>query len=156
VAATSDGLLDVHPLKVKTAGIPTAKLMSLFGVELDDILKSRPDKGINIHDNEVFLDPARMLPAPQMKGHLTNSFIRGDRLVQVFGKGGAAAARQQGNYIWFRGASIRFGRLTMSDADLVDRHGSEGSVRFLPERLQRAARGGVFGKHTDHAPDLHA
>lgn len=152
VAATSDGLLDVHPLKVKTAGIPTAKLMSLFGVELDDILKSRPDKGINIHDNEVFLDPARMLPAPQMKGHLTNSFIRGDRLVQVFGKGGAAATRQQGNYIWFRGASIRFGRLTMSDADLklIDMDPKD-PFDFYSERYNEQLVAGYSKNTPDHA-----
>ena len=152
VAATSDGLLDVHPLKVKTAGIPTAKLMSLFGVELDDILKSRPDKGINIRDNEVFLDPARMLPAPQMKGHLTSSFIRGDRLVQVFGKGGAAAARQQGNYIWFRGASIRFGRLTMSDADLklIDMDPKD-PFDFYPERYNEQLVAGYSKNTPDHA-----
>ena len=35
VAATADGRLAVHPLKVKTAGVPTTKLMSLFGVELE-------------------------------------------------------------------------------------------------------------------------
>ncbi len=118
VSATPDGLLNVHPLKVKTAGIPTAKLMSVFGVELDDILKSRPDRGITYRDNDLFLDAARMMPAPQMKGRLSKAFVRPDRLVQVFGKGAAAAARQGGNYIWFRGASIRFGRLTMSNADL--------------------------------------
>jgi hypothetical protein len=118
VAATSDGLLTVHPLKVKTAGVPSTKLMSIFGIELDDILKSRPDRGITFRDNDLFLDPLRILPAPQTKGRLTNAFIRKDRLVQVFGKGAAAAARTGGNYIWFRGGSIRFGRLTMSDADL--------------------------------------
>lgn len=118
VSATPDGLLNVHPLKVKTAGIPTAKLMSVFGVELDDILKSRPDRGITYRDNDLFLDAARMMPSPQMKGRLSKAFVRPDRLVQVFGKGAAAAARQGGNYIWFRGASIRFGRLTMSNADL--------------------------------------
>jgi len=118
VSTTADGLLSVHPLKVKTAGIPTAKLMSMFGVELDDLLKSRPDRGIVYRDNDLFLDAARMMPAPHMKGRLAKAFVRGDRLVQVFGKGAGAAARQSGNYIWFRGASIRFGRLTMSDADL--------------------------------------
>jgi hypothetical protein len=118
VAATSDGLLNVHPLKVKTAGIPTAKLMSLFGVELDDILKSRPDRGITFRDNDLFLDVGRMLPAPETRGKLTKAFVRGDRLVQVFGRGGAAAAAGRGNYIWFRGGNIRFGKLTMSDADL--------------------------------------
>jgi hypothetical protein len=118
VAATSDGLLNVHPLKVKTAGIPTAKLMSLFGVELDDILKSRPDRGIVFRDNDLFLDVGRMLPAPATRGKLTKAFVRGDRLVQVFGRGAAASAGGRGNYIWFHGGTIRFGKLTMTEADL--------------------------------------
>ena len=118
VAATPDGLLNVHPLKVKTAGIPTARLMSLFGVELDDILKSRPDRGIVFRDNDLFLDVGRMLPAPATRGKLTKAVVRGDRLVQVFGRGAAASAGGRGNYIWFRGGTIRFGKLTMTEADL--------------------------------------
>lgn len=118
VAATSDGLLNVHPLKVKTAGIPTARLMSLFSMELDDILKSRPDRGITFRDNDLFLDVGRMLPAPATRGKLTKALVRGDRLVQVFGRGAAAAAPGRGNYIWFRGGTIRFGKITMSEADL--------------------------------------
>ena len=118
VSATADGMLNVHPLKVKTAGIPSAKLMSLFGLELDDILKGRPDRGFTFRDNDLFLDPGRMLPAPETRGKLTKAFVRGDRLVQVYGKGAAGFAQGSGNYIWFRGGTIRFGKLTMSDADL--------------------------------------
>ena len=118
VAAAPDGRLAVHPIKVKTAGVPSTKIMSLFGVELADIIKSRPDKGITFQDNDLLLDTARMLPGPQTKGRLSNAFIRGNSLVQIFGKGAGAAARATGNYIWFRGSSIRFGKLTMSDADL--------------------------------------
>jgi hypothetical protein len=118
VSTADDGLLHVHPLKVKTAGIPTTKLMSIFGVELDDILKGRPDRGITFRDNDLFLDSSRMLPAPETRGKLTKAFVRGDRLVQVFGRGAAGFAQGSGNYIWFRGGTISFGRLTMSDADV--------------------------------------
>ena len=118
VSTAPDGLLHVHPLKVKTAGIPTTKLMSLFGVELDDILKGRPERGITFRDNDLFLDAGRMLPAPETRGKLTRAFVRGDRLVQVFGRGAVGFAQGSGNYIWFRGGTIRFGRLTMSDTDL--------------------------------------
>ena len=152
VSATSEGLLDVHPLKVKTAGVPTAKLMSIFGVELDDLLKSRPDRGIVYRDNDLFLDAARMLPAPRMKGRLAKAFIRGDRLVQVYGKGAAAAARQSGNYIWFRGASIRFGRLTMSDADLklIDLDPRD-PFDFYSERYNEQLVAGYSKNTPDHA-----
>jgi hypothetical protein len=118
VSATADGLMHVHPVKLKTAGIPSAKLMAVFGVELDDILKSRPERGFTFKDNELYLDPGRMLPAPETHGKLTGAFVRGDHLVQTFGRGAAAYAKGSDNYIWFRGGAIRFGRLTMTDTDL--------------------------------------
>jgi hypothetical protein len=152
VSATPDGLVNVHPLKVKTAGIPTAKLMSLFGVELDDILKSRPDRGINFRDNDLFLDAARMLSAPQMKGRVTKAFVRGDRLVQVFGKGAGAATGGTGNYIWFRGAVIRFGRLTMTDTDLklIDRDPRDPFDFYVARYNEQLVAG--YSKNTpDHA-----
>lgn len=118
VSVAPDGLMHVHPVKVKTAGIPTTKLMSIFGVELDDILKGRPDRGLTFKDNDLYLDPGKMLPAPETHGKLSRVFVRGDRLVQVFGRGAAKYGNGRGNYIWFRTGTIRFGRLTMSDADL--------------------------------------
>jgi hypothetical protein len=152
VAATPDGRLAVHPIKVKTAGVPTTKMMSVFGVELDDLLKGRPDRGINFKDNDLFLDATRMLPSPVTNGRLTNAFIRGTTLVQVFGKGAAAAARGGGNYIWFRGASIRFGRLTMSNADLklidMDPH---DPFDFFSARYNEQLVAGYSKNTPDHA-----
>jgi hypothetical protein len=119
VSLTPDGLMKIHPEKVKTAGIPTTKLLEMFGVELDDIIKSRPDRGVTLRDNDMYLTPSKILPPPETRGPLTKVFIRGDRLVQVFGKGLASRpANTRGNYIWFRGGTIRFGKLTMSDTDL--------------------------------------
>jgi len=152
VSATPDGLLKVHPLKVKTAGVPTAKLMSIVGVELDDILKSRPDRAIDIRDNDVFLDAGRIVPVPRMRGRLSQAFVRGDRLVQVFGKGAAAAGRRSGNYVWFRGATIRFGRLTMTDADLklIDADPKD-PFDFYPERYNEQLVAGYSKNTPDHA-----
>lgn len=118
VAVTPDGQLVVHPVQVKAAGIPAAKLMGLFGVELQDLIKGRPEAGIAIKDNDLLLDPSKMLPPPATRGHLVKAFVRGDRLVQIFGKGAAARPKSGGNYVWFRGNVIRFGRLTMSNTDL--------------------------------------
>jgi hypothetical protein len=152
VTATSDGRLAVHPIKVKTAGVPSTKIMSLFGVELDDILKSRPDRGVDFKDNDLFLDATRLLPSPRTTGRLTNAFIRGNTLVQVFGKGAGAGARATGNYIWFRGASIRFGRLTMSEADLklIDMD-SRDPFDFYSARYNEQLVAGYSKNTADHA-----
>ena len=118
VATTNEGQLIVHPLKVKAAGIPTTKLMGLFGDELQDLVKARPDAGISLHDNDMILDPTKLLPPPATRGRVVKAFVRGDRLVQIFGKGAAERPKAGENYVWFRGNAIRFGRLTMSNADL--------------------------------------
>jgi hypothetical protein len=119
VTVTPEGLLTIHPVKVKAAGMPAAKLMSLFSVELDDIIKSRPERGVRLRENDFLLDPAKMLPPPQIRGKLATAAVRGNRFVQTFGRGRASEPRSaRGNYIWFRGNTIRFGKLTMSDTDL--------------------------------------
>jgi hypothetical protein len=118
VGVTPEGLLRVHPEKVKAAGIPTAKLMALFGVELQDLIKGNAEKGIVIKDNDMVLDPSKMLPPPTTQGKLVKAFVRDNRLVQVFGRGSASRAKGGGNYIWFRGGTITFGKLTMADTDL--------------------------------------
>jgi hypothetical protein len=125
VSVTSDGLMKIHPEKVKAAGIPSTKLLGLLGLELADIIKSRPDRGVVLRDNDMFLTPSKMLPPPETVGRLSKVFVRGNRLVQQFGRGAATMPRSpRGNYIWFRGGTIRFGKLTMTDADLqlIDMH----------------------------------
>lgn len=153
VAATPEGLMLMHPLKVKTAGIPSAKLMSMFGIELDEIVKSRPDRGITFKDNDLFLDPSKMLPPPETRGKLSKVFVRGDRLVQIFGKGVTPAfAAGKGNYIWFRGGSIRFGKLTMSEADLklVDMDPKD-PFDFYSEQYNKQLVAGYSKNTPDHA-----
>jgi len=125
VSVTPDGLMKIHPEKVKAAGIPSTKLLGLLGLELDDIIKSRPDRGVVLRDNDMILTPSKMLPPPETDGRLTKVFVRGNRLVQQFGRGAASMPRSpRSNYIWFRGGTIRFGKLTMTDADLqlIDMH----------------------------------
>lgn len=118
VSVTPEGLLRVHPEQTKTAGVPASGLMHLFGIELDNLVHANPAGGIRIEGNDLMLDPGHLLPAPATTGHLAHAEVRDNRLVQVFGRGAAARPKGGGNYIWFRGGTIRFGKLTMTDADL--------------------------------------
>jgi hypothetical protein len=160
VSATGDGMVKVHPEKVKTAGVPSGKLTSLFGLELDDILKGRPDRGFTFRENDLFLDPGRMLPAPETRGKIAKAFVRGERLVQVFGRGGAEFAKGSGNYIWFHGGTIRFGKLTMSDADLklVDMDSRDPfdfySARYNQQLVAGYSKNLPDGALRTHMPDF--
>jgi len=64
-----------------------------------------------------------MMPAPGIRGRIAAVQVQGDEVIQVFG-GNATAARlntsygKTGNYMYFRGGTLRFGKLTMANADL--------------------------------------
>lgn len=118
VTVTPGGLLRVHPESIKTAGVPAARVMHLFGLELDDLVRANPSRGITVDKDDLLLDPSRMLPPPVTRGRLVAAAVRNNRLVQIFGRGASARPGAGGNYIWFRGGTIRFGKLTMTDADL--------------------------------------
>ncbi len=118
----SGGQVRLHPVKVKTLGVPTTKIMDVFGIELDDLLRVRAGRGVAVRDNDLFLAPSQMLPSPEVRGKVSSASVRGDRLVLVLGTPPAASAKGPSagprNYVWFRGGRISFGRLTMTDADL--------------------------------------
>jgi hypothetical protein len=123
VSATSDGRIRVHPTSVKTAGIPSKGLMKLFGIELDDLVKSNRSHGVEIQDNDFLLEPTRLLSSPSLSGRLTNVRIVKDRIVETFGSGGEARTpsrpdRRARNYMYYFGGVIRFGKLTMTDTDM--------------------------------------
>jgi hypothetical protein len=121
---TPDGRIRVHAKSIKAAGLPMKGLMGLLGIEMDDMVKIQAGRGIVVEDNDFILDPQQMLPPPRIRGDVTSVRIEGDQVIQVFGAGTAPGRRllpyaQYRNYMYFRGGNLRFGKLTMADADLA-------------------------------------
>src|SRR5260370_24160705 len=62
-----------------------------------------------------------MLPPPRIEGRVTAVRIEGDRIMQTFGcrdtKALVLPFKAQ-NYIYHKGGVLRFGKLTMTEADL--------------------------------------
>jgi hypothetical protein len=139
ISATPDGRIRLHPTKVKAAGLPTGGLMKLFGIELDELIKLKQTPGVQIQDNDFLLAPDRLLPAPKIAGHLTRVLIDGNRIVETFGTGTVAKITppdpRARNFMYYRGGTLRFGKLTMSDADmqLIDAN-PRNPFEFFPER----------------------
>lgn len=124
ILPNGDGRIRVHAKSIKAAGLPVKGLMGLLGIEMDDMVKLQAGRGIMVDDNDFILDPQWMLPPPRIRGNVTSVRIDGDDVVQVFGGGPAPGRRlcpysQYRNYMYFRGGNLRFGKLTMSDADLA-------------------------------------
>jgi hypothetical protein len=125
IEATPDGKLRVFTKSVKGFGVPMKPLMKMFSIEMDDLLKVKPGRGVVVRDNDLILDPSLLLPAPSMRGAITNARIEGNAIVQTFGTGTVrhlSPPPVAKNYIYWRGGSLSFGKLTMTatDLELVD------------------------------------
>jgi hypothetical protein len=116
-AATEDGKIRLHPIGFRVIHLPVEKVMHAVGLHIQDVIKPAGSSGVTVQKDDLILDTSRMLPSPVMKGHVSAVRIDGDRMVEIFGTPPPAAAHSR-NYMNFSGGIIRFGKLTMRDADL--------------------------------------
>ena len=120
LSPTDDGKLLLRTGKVKALHVPVKGIMNLFGVEIADLIKNGKLPGIEARGDDLVLDPSLVFPAPHMDGRVSGARIEGNTIVLTFGdKNRATKTRQAGNYMSFRGNRLRFGKLTMTDVDMI-------------------------------------
>jgi hypothetical protein len=128
LSATPDGLVRLHSTGIKSGHLPVKGLMDLFGVKLAGLVNLNPSHGVRVEGDDIFLNPNRMLPPPRVEGSVTATKIEDGEVVLVFGSdtGGVSGGLEPlplpdpgaRNYMYFRGGTLRFGKLTMVDSDL--------------------------------------
>jgi len=124
IAATPDGKIRVHPTSIKAAGFLSKRVLDFFGLELDNLVKMKSVTAVTVDGDDLLLDPQQLLPPPQIRGKLTRVSIENGVIVQQFGAGTSAKAiappdKRVTNYMYYRGGTLRFGKLTMRDTDLL-------------------------------------
>ncbi len=126
VTSMPDGRIRLHPTSVKVLGVGVRNAMKFFGVELDDVMKVPAGRGASIDRNDFILDPLAMLPPPRIRGRLTSIEVGDGEIRQTFSAGPGqditplrAPTPGMPNYMYFRHGTLRFGKLTMADADLL-------------------------------------
>jgi hypothetical protein len=141
VAASSSGAITLRPDRLRVVGIPVGALLEVLRLDLADLVKSRGRSALSVSGETMTIDPGRLIPAPRLTGRLTRVIVDRDRFVQTFGgdvRRTEPAPGQAGtadHYLRFFGGTLRFGKLTMSDADLqlIDADPSD-PFEFDPER----------------------
>jgi hypothetical protein len=144
VSVGPDGTMRLHATKLKAAGVPVKGLLDLVGLDVGDVMKMPPGSGVRAAGNDLLLDTAGILPPPRTEGHLERVGVEGDRLTMRMVGPASLPPRPATpplptarNYLYFFGGSIRFGKLTMADADmqLIDAHPGD-AFDFFPARYQ--------------------
>jgi hypothetical protein len=150
VRLTPAGELRLTPVSIKAFGIPVKKVMSLLGMRLAKIMDLRKARGVRVDGNDVVIDPTAIVPPPAIRGRLTSIVLGDTALRQVF-----RSERQHAptplipaettavNYMYYRGGTLRFGRLTMYPADLLilDQRPEDPFDFFLDRYTDQLVRG---------------
>jgi hypothetical protein len=125
VSAAPDGSMRLHATKLKAVGVPVKGLLDLLGLDMGTLMKMPPGSGMRADGDDLLMDTAAMLPPPQTEGRLQRVVVAGNRLsMQMTGTASPPARPatlplpSARNYLYFFGGTIRFGKLTMSDADM--------------------------------------
>jgi hypothetical protein len=167
VGVTPDGRIRIHPTAIKAAGFLPGGLLHFFGVELDRLVTLKGTSAVTLDHDDLVLDPERLLPPPRIHGRLAKVWIENGLIVEQFGNGTKSAptvpARYRGsNYVYYRGGTLRFGKLTMQDTDLllVDAD-STNAFEFSPEKYNDQLVAGYSKNTRNHGlvvfmPDLNA
>jgi hypothetical protein len=123
IGATPDGKIRLHPTSMKAAGFLSKRVLDFFGLELERLVKVNAATGVTIDGDDLLLDPERLLPPPRIRGRLTRTWIENGVVVQQFGaptkRPLTPSSGRFVNYIYYRGGTLRFGKLTMVDTDMV-------------------------------------
>jgi len=114
-------------------------------------VRVKQGRGVEIADNDFLLAPAGLLPPPRIEGRVTAVRLEGGKIEQTFG---ASTRRGRSeplhptdpsarNYMFYRGRILRFGKLTMEDADLqiVDADPSDPFDFYLANLNQQLVAG---------------
>lgn len=127
MSLTPDGMIRLHPTQARILGINGLKLLNALGLHLDDLIDLSGSRGATVRGNDFYLDPARILPPPAIAGTLASARVEGNAIAIEFEVTPSDSVFDRyvrpdsatPNFVYFRGARLRFGKLLMEDTDLL-------------------------------------
>ncbi len=143
LAVTSEGEIRVHTERVKAAHLPVKGLMDMLGETISKMVDTRKVRGVRSEKDDLILTPSELFPPPHIEGRLSSITIRGNEIVQQYGTASVPSHKMTGNYMSYRGAQLRFGKLTMSDTDLtlIDMNPEDPFDFYLPHYKDQLVAG---------------
>lgn len=151
LSATEDGRVRVHADSIKSAHLPVKGLLHFLGEDLSKLIHDNQGRGIEVEGDDILLAPERLTPAPHIHGRVRRVDVADGKLTMIFDSGRRLPPLKpplpSNAYIYHRGGVLRFGRLTMTDADLEIVGDRSGPFNFFQREYKKQLVGG-YSKNT--------
>jgi hypothetical protein len=126
VSVTPEGLIRLHPESMRICDLPGKGLMEALDVHLSDLMDLSGAEGVRVEENDLLLDPQRVLPPPAIAGRLVALRLTQDELVQTLApepgdppiRPAPSPPLPETNYMFFQGGTLRFGDLVLLGSEL--------------------------------------
>jgi hypothetical protein len=127
IGTTPDGRLRIQLTSWRVLKLPLKGLMKAIKLDASDLVHLPESQGMEVRGNTVYIRPEDLLPPPKKMGLVTGVYFNqaGD-LVEQYGKdrsdapvAGTWPGGRWHNYLRLEGGSIHFGKLTMTNADMI-------------------------------------
>jgi hypothetical protein len=121
IGVAPDNRIQMHVTKINVLKLPFKKLLGGLNVTVSSLFHSKDIPGIEVKDNDVFLDTAKAVPPPHIRGQLMSIRIVNPDIQQIYGNAEVDVTRvaQWRNFLQLQGGTIDFGKLTMRHVDLI-------------------------------------
>lgn len=121
VAATPQGLVQLHIDHISVLKVPVKGLMGTFDLKLSDLVPSTNVAGVTVTGNDIIFDTEKLLPPPHIRGELTTVQVKVPDIEVIYGNASNDPTQlaQWHNFLRFRNGAVTFGKLTMHNADLT-------------------------------------
>jgi hypothetical protein len=118
----ADGRVRFHVTKINVLKIPMKGLLGGLHIELSDLVPKNNVPGVQVVDNDIFLDTQKLLPPPHIRGKITSLRVNPPDIEVTYGNASVdddARLAQWHNFLRLNGGTLGFGKLTMHHVDLT-------------------------------------
>jgi hypothetical protein len=121
IGVAPDNRIQIHVTKINLLKIPFKKLLAGLNVTAASLFPSTDIPGVEVKDNDIYLDTGSAAPAPHIRGQLTSVRIINPDFQQIYGNAQEDVTRveQWRNFMHLQGGTLDFGKLTMRHVDLM-------------------------------------
>jgi hypothetical protein len=122
ISPAPNGRVHLNLSKINVLKMPVKGLLSGMKIEVDDIIGKEPATGVEVKDNDIYLDTTELLPPPHIRGQISSIELHAPDAVVTYGDTSPDDDQQLAqwhNFLRLRGGTLGFGKLTMRDADLT-------------------------------------